>query len=109
MLASPERTRHILYGDGTGGGHKFGFSRLFSGKTKFPATWSEEKIMTAVSDIATDPSLAWKQLTGVKGTWYTRSGRSARFSVDGVRNNVPIRVIIEPAGEGIITAHPIGK
>ncbi|MGL6349330.1 MAG: EndoU domain-containing protein [Aeromonas sp.] len=106
-LASPGRTNHILFGDATGGGHKFGISRFFNGKSKFPATWSNEKIMTSVSDIATDPSLTWKQLTGVKGTSFTKAGKPARFSVEGVRHGATIRVIVEPAGDGIITGFKI--
>jgi hypothetical protein len=106
-LASPARTGHILFGDATGGGHKFGISRLFNGKTKFPATWSSEKIMTAVSDIASDPNLHWKQQTGISGSLFTKSGKPARFVVEGVRSGTNIKVVIEPAGQGIITAHPL--
>ena len=54
-LASPQRTTHILYGDLTGGGHKFGLTRLFNGKTKFPIFWSKGKIMHAISEVATNP------------------------------------------------------
>ena len=106
-LAGSQRTKHILFGDATGGGHKFGFSRLFNGKTKFPASWSSDKIMHAVSDIATDPKLNWIQQTGKKGSMFTKSGKPARFTVEGVRNGTNIRVVVEPAGEGVITAFPI--
>ncbi|WP_432459880.1 EndoU domain-containing protein [Agarivorans sp. QJM3NY_25] len=91
----------------TGGGHKFGFSRLFNGKTKFPASWSSDKIMNAVSDIATAPSLKWVQQTGKAGNWFTKAGKPARFTVEGTRNGTNIKVVLEPAGEGIITAFPI--
>jgi hypothetical protein len=63
--------------------------------------------MHEVSDIATDPSLTWVQQSGVPGTLYTRAGKPARFEVIGVREGETIKVIIEPAGEGIITAYPI--
>ena len=36
-----------------------------------------------------------------------KSGKPARFYVDGVRDNIKIRVIIEPYGQGIISAYPI--
>lgn len=77
------------------------------GKDKFPITWSEEKILRNVSDIATDPKLTWVQQTGVKGSLYTKKGEPARFKVEGVRDGVKIRVIVEPAGSGVITAFPI--
>ena len=62
--------------------------------------------MHNVSDIATDPNLTWVQQTGKLGAEFTKNGAPVRFFVDGVRGGVPIRVIIEPGGEGIITAFP---
>src|SRR5262249_52363982 len=103
-LASEERTAHILVGDSTGGGH------LWPGaidKTPFPAEWSGEEIMHHASDIATDPSLPWVQQTGKAGSLFTRSGDPARFIVTGVREGVTIKVVVEPAREGIITAFPV--
>jgi hypothetical protein len=78
-----------------------------TGKTPFPQGWSGEQIMHNVSDIATDSGLNWVQQTGKPGSWFTRAGDPARFSVTGARDGVTIRVILEPAGEGIITAHPV--
>lgn len=63
--------------------------------------------MHEVSDIATDPSLPRRQITGVQGAEFTKSGAPVRFEVVGQRGGVDIRVIIEPGGEGIITAHPL--
>ena len=42
---SPERTTHILDGDetGGGGGHRHGVGK--PGKTEFPASWDDEKII----------------------------------------------------------------
>jgi RHS repeat-associated protein len=101
-LASPERTNHILYGDGTGGGHLWPGQ---PGKTPFPADWSPERIMHAISDIATDPNIPWTPQTG-SGGLFTRAGNPARFSADGVSGGIGIRVIVEPAGQGIITGFP---
>jgi RHS repeat-associated protein len=98
-LASASRTQHIL------DGHLWPGKQ---GKTAFPRDWSPARIMKAISDIATDPTLSWKQQTGQIGSWFTRGGRPARFSVSGSRDGVVIEVILEPAGEGIITAFPIG-
>jgi RHS repeat-associated protein len=102
-LASAQRTQHILHGDRTGGGHLWPGA---PGKTPFPRDWSSEKIMSNVSDIATDPNLRWIQQTGVPGTSFTRAGDPARFFVTGVRDGIAVKVVIEPAGEGIVTAHP---
>jgi filamentous hemagglutinin len=77
------------------------------GKSVFPASWSGGKIMNAISDIATDPNLAWEQITGRVGAEFTRSGAPVRFSVVGVRDGVPIKVILEPGGEGIISRYPV--
>lgn len=97
-LASQSRTAHILSGHMWPGA---------PGKSAFPRSWSGEKIMHEVSDIATDPSLSWTQITGKTGAELTKSGAPVRFGVTGVRDGVKVRVIIEPAGEGIITAYPI--
>ena len=104
-LASPQRTRHILYGDATGGGHKFGLSRLFNGKSKFPATWSDSRIMNAVSEVAASPTSTWVQQTGRAGASLTRRGVPVKFKVEGVYDGVKIRAIVQ--GDDIITAFPI--
>jgi hypothetical protein len=103
-LGSPKRTRHILEGDSTGGGH------MFPGKpekTVFPKTWDGDKIMFYISDIVTDPGITWRQLDGVPGSAYTRAGKPARFEAVGTREGVEIRVVVEPAGEGIISGYPL--
>jgi hypothetical protein len=63
--------------------------------------------MEHVSDIATDPSLDWVQQTGKPGSLFTKAGDPARFTVVGQREGVRMKVVLEPAGEGIITAHPL--
>lgn len=62
--------------------------------------------MDHVSDVATDPSIKWVQPTGKAGATHTKNGAPVRFRADGWREGVNIRVIIEPGGEGIITAFP---
>lgn len=106
-LVNTQRAKHMLYGDETGGGHKFGLMRIFNEKSKFPVHWGEKKILDAVSNVATDPSLKWVQQTGTQGSLYTKKGVPSRFKVEGYIDGVKIRVIVEPAGEGIITAFPI--
>ncbi len=100
---SQKRAYHILYGDSSGGGHLWPGA---SGKTPFPQDWTPEKILKEVSAIAIDPDIIWKRADG-KTELYYKSGKPARFSAISVQAGVTIKVIIEPAGEGIITAHPV--
>lgn len=104
-LASPKRTRHILFADATGGGHKFGLRRFFNGKTKFPASWSGRRIMHAISEVATDPSSKWIQLNGKPGSFFTKAGKPVKFWVEGVFDGVRIKVLVH--GDDFITAYPI--
>lgn len=97
-LASPSRTGHILEGHMPPG---------LPDKTLFPKSWTQDRIMHNVSDIATDPSIPWVQQTGSAGAKYTSKGDPVRYYIDGVRDGVAIRVIMEPDGEGVITAFPI--
>src|SRR5690242_1619196 len=53
---SAERTTHILDGDKTGGGHRHGVGK--PGKTEFPASWGDEKIMGHVLDTVRRPDSA---------------------------------------------------
>lgn len=104
-LVSPKRAHHILYGESpTSGGHMYPGN---PGKSIFPRDWGPSKILHYISDLATDPKLTWTQQTGPKGSWYTKAGNPARFIVEGIREGIKIRVVLEPAGEGIITGFPI--
>lgn len=90
-LASPDRRRHILDGDATGGGHRPGTGN--PGKSEFPAGRSDDSIMHDISDVATDPASR------------TSPGRGGRTVTDGTRNGVDIQVIQESNGD-IVTAYP---
>lgn len=95
-LVDESKSLHITIGDSTGGGH------MFPGRPKksiFPKSWSKEKILHEASDIATDPNLQWIP--------QDIRGKHARFKVEGVRDDLLIRVIVEPNGKGIITAFPL--
>ena len=78
-LASPARRTHILQGDATGGGHLWPGA---AGKTPFPRSWSADRIMHEISDIATDP-IAWRNPLP----------QGSRTVLTGTRNGVDIRVI----------------
>jgi RHS repeat-associated protein len=103
-LASAARTKHILYGDKTGGGHKLGLLRIFNGKSKFPLSWSKEKIMNAVSEIATNPASKWTQQTGAPGKMFTKAGAPVKWSIEGVYEG--IKIIVIQKGNDFITAFP---
>lgn len=54
LRVSPERRAHILEGDADGsGGHRHGIGN--PGKTEFPASWNDEKIIDALMDVARQP------------------------------------------------------
>lgn len=54
IRASPERTTHILDGDADGGGgHRHGTGN--PGKTEFPASWDDKKIIDTLVDVARRP------------------------------------------------------
>ncbi|MFI7068488.1 EndoU domain-containing protein, partial [Kribbella sp. NPDC050124] len=104
-LATVARREHILHGDSNGGGGHLWPGK--PGKTVFPKRWSDDKVMSEISDIATDPTLTWVQQTGPAGADFTRAGDPVRYYVDGIRDGIEIRVILEPSGEGIITGYPL--
>lgn len=108
-LASPARTAHILAGDGPlSGGHAWFRSwqstknGMSGAKDMFPITWSNRKIMTAISEVATSPSSTWIQQSGRAGTFFEKSGNPARFLVQGQYANRRISVVVQ--GSDIITA-----
>jgi hypothetical protein len=54
LRVSPERRSHVLDGDADGGGgHRHGIGN--PGKTEFPASWSDEKIIDSLLDVARRP------------------------------------------------------
>ena len=102
-ILSPEARQHILYGESlTTGGHMYPGN---PGKTIFPPTWSANKIVHAVGDIATSPDTMWYAQTGTGGL-YTKAGRPSRWVAWETRDNVRVRVVYEPANVKVITAFP---
>lgn len=102
-LVSPRRRTHILDGDSTGGGH--GMGRGTPGASEWPIP--DDEAIHWVSDVATDPSLRWVPA----GSGPSSTGGYARFRVEGIRRvstgqDLHIRVIVEPEGEGIVTGLP---
>ncbi|MBE9228795.1 EndoU domain-containing protein [Phormidium sp. LEGE 05292] len=95
---SPKRITHILNGDATGGGH--GPGRGIPGKSEFPARWSDRQVIRYISDMIKDPN----------SRWIKQPGRPPnRWRIEGTREGVNIRIIVEPQGEGVITAFPTNR
>lgn len=82
---SPERTTHILDGDETGGGHRHGTG--IPGKTEFPASWDDERIIDTVVDVARRPDLPPKHQE-----W------NDRWVARGTRDDVEVVAVIERDG-----------
>jgi hypothetical protein len=88
LRVTPERTAHILDGDATGrGGHRHGVGN--PGKTEFPASWDDKKIMDNVRDVARRPDQP-----PIYQAW------NSRWLARGTRDDVEVVVII--AGDGRI-------
>jgi Bacterial EndoU nuclease len=94
-LIDAKARKHILDGDASGGGHRPGTG--IPGKCEFPAGWSDDKILKEIADVATDSASA------------VRSGGGGRQVVEGTRDGVDIRVVIEPVSKGgrIVTGFPL--
>jgi len=85
LRLSPERRRHILDGDAGGGGHRHGTGN--PGKTEFPASWDDERIIAVLSDVARRPDQPPRQQEW-NGRWVAR----------GTRDDVGIVVVIARDG-----------
>ena len=94
IRVSDERRGHILDGDpdGNGGGHRHGTGK--PGKTEFPASWDDEKIIANVLDVARRPDKP-----PVHQEW------NNRWVVRGRRDDVEIVVVMKTDGH-IWTAWP---
>jgi hypothetical protein len=84
LHVGPERAKHILDGDRWGGGHRHGTGR--PGKTEFPSSWDDDKIIRHVLDVARAPD----------DSPVFQANR--RWRVHGQREDVGINVIVQPDG-----------
>lgn len=82
---------HILSGDKTNGGHRHGAGR---GKSEFPASWTDQEILTLIEDVANDANAV------------STRARMGRWKIVGVRKGVTIAVIVDPTNWAIITGYP---
>jgi hypothetical protein len=86
LRVTPERTSHILDGDATdSGGHRHGVGK--PGKTEFPASWNDKKIMDNILDVARRPDQP-----PIHQNW------NDRWLARGTRDDVEIAVVITSDG-----------
>ena len=93
LRVTPERATHVLDGDATGGGHRHGTGK--PGKTEFPASWDDGKIISTLLDVARRPDS-----TPGHQEW------NDRWVARGTRDDVGIVVVIERDGR-IWSAWPL--
>lgn len=84
---------HILYGDGSGGGHKYGVGKPC--KSEFPQEWDDADIIETVERIAANDNLDWRQ----EGNGY--------FVSEAMDDDLKIRVVMNGEQNRVITAYPI--
>jgi hypothetical protein len=84
--------RHILDGDKTGGGHRHGVGK--PGKTEFPASWTDERVITSILDVARRPDNP-----------PTHQDRNDTWLCSGTRDAVKVWAVVEPSGD-IVTGWP---
>jgi len=94
IRVNPDRRTHILDGEpDDGGGHRHGTGK--PGKTEFPASWDDEKIIDTIVDVARRPDMPPQH-----------QQKNDRLVARGTRDDVEIVVIIERDGR-IWTSWPL--
>jgi hypothetical protein len=90
-VVNARRRTHILSGDETGGGHRFGAGR---GKSEFPRDWPDDRIIEAIEAVA-------------NGTLsIMMPSRGGRVIMTGVWCDVGITVVVNPRTREIVTGYP---
>jgi hypothetical protein len=110
-LTDAQGRQHILEGEGMPGEgrgrHAYGGGEpstapngRFRPKSEFPPEWSDERILTNASDVATDPA-AYASANNPNNP---ASGANRVFF--GIRDGVLMQVVVSPTGR-IVTAYPV--
>ena len=95
IILTDKRRAHILYGDGSGGGHKFGVGAPC--KSEFPENWTDEKIISTTKRIAANDNLRWQQED------------NGYFVTEKMEDNVRVRVVLGPKRQRVITSYPTNQ
>jgi hypothetical protein len=85
LRVTEDREKHILDGDDYGGGHRSGTGK--PGKSEFPASWSDEKILSSLLDVASRPDQPPEHQI-----------RKDRWLAQGTREDVVVVALV--AGDG---------
>jgi hypothetical protein len=112
-LTETQGREHILEGEGVpgegrgrhayGGGEPSSYPNgRFRPKSEFPPEWSNERILTNASDVATDPA-AYSNPNNPRSP---TSGANRVFY--GIRDGVLMQVVVSPTGR-IVTAYPVNQ
>jgi hypothetical protein len=91
-VVAPDRRRHILDGDATGGGHR-GSGRPGS-KSRFPVSWDDDRIVLPIEKVANDPKS--RREPAARG----------RMLVYGFFDGIGIAVVVGSDGRTTVTAFP---
>ncbi|NJK67191.1 MAG: hypothetical protein HC941_12195 [Microcoleus sp. SU_5_3] len=75
-------------------------------KVNFPHAGATNRLSIYMSEVIQDPNSIWLQQNGKPGAKYTKTGKPVKWQIDGTRDGINIRVIVEPDGKGAITAFP---
>jgi hypothetical protein len=93
ITLTPEREKHILYGDTRGGGHKYGMNKPC--KSEFPQSWSDEQILDTTLQIAANDNLNWHR------------GHNGYYVTEHIVKNIKMRVVVNRKKGEIVTAYPV--
>lgn len=87
LRVTPERAKHILDGDANGGGgHRHGVGH--PGKTEFPSSWNDDKVIDNILDVARRPDQP-----PIYQNW------NGRWLARGTRDDVEVAVVITSDGQ----------
>lgn len=92
---SAQRREHILFGDETGGGHKYGMGKPC--KSEFPESWDNEKIIRVTKKIAVNDNANWRQED------------NGYYVAEVLEDDVKVRVVLGPERRKIITSYPTNR
>ena len=92
---SAQRREHILFGDETGGGHKYGMGKPC--KSEFPESWDNEKIIRVTKKIAANDNANWRQ------------ENNGYYVAEVLEDDVKVRVVLGPEKRKIITSYPTNR
>jgi len=93
-LLDQKAITHILDGDGpTSGGHRFGTG--IPGKSEFPKSWSDQKIINVISDMAADPKVQW-----------SKPDARGYATASATHEGVDVKVVYDTKNGRVVTAYP---